>query len=81
MSELKPMTVKQLVLRITDLIKRGKITDDTPVVLANDEEGNNYSYVYDNNYLYDIAKIEGGKGAEEVFVIYPCNKDSEVYLA
>ena len=25
MSELKPMTVKQLVLRITDLIKRGKI--------------------------------------------------------
>ena len=70
----QPMTVKELVLTISELIKKGEITDDTPIILAGDEEGNNYNYVYDNISCYDIAKIKDG---EKAFVMYPSDSNVE----
>ena len=64
MSELKPMTVKQLVLRITDLIKRGKIIhkETLLIILASNRI---ISGIKSKKYLQCCKKQDGNKISNE----------------
>ena len=58
MPEQKPLTVKELILELSGLVKNGDIKDDTPIALAADE------VVMSENSLYMIHNIWGGEVGE-----------------
>ena len=69
MPEQKPLTVKELILELSGLVKNGDIKDDTPIALAADEEGNSFHYIYGGKIDFHSIQLVDKK---PLLVLWPC---------